>query len=53
MSTDDKKNDELPGDPQPWKLLSREYLSRKLWYTVRVDKLELPNGTVIQRFGVT
>ncbi|HEY2732008.1 MAG TPA: NUDIX hydrolase [Polyangia bacterium] len=42
----------FPDDPQPWKVLSREYLSRKFWYTVRVDKVELPNGTVIPEYWV-
>jgi len=43
----------LPGDPAPWKVLSREYLSRKLWYTVRVDKVELANGTVIPEYWIS
>jgi hypothetical protein len=28
-------------------VLSREYLAKKPWYTVRVDRVETPNGTVI------
>jgi 8-oxo-dGTP pyrophosphatase MutT (NUDIX family) len=43
----------FPDDPKPWKVLSREYLSRKFWYTVRVDKVELPNGTVIPEYWVS
>jgi len=42
----------FPDDPRPWKVLSREYLSRKFWYTVRVDKVELPNGSVIPEYWV-
>jgi 8-oxo-dGTP pyrophosphatase MutT (NUDIX family) len=48
MSFDDDSRD----DPRPWKVLSREYLARKLWYTVRVDRVELPNGTVIPEYWV-
>jgi 8-oxo-dGTP pyrophosphatase MutT (NUDIX family) len=43
----------LPDDPGPWKVLTREYLSKKLWYTVRVDRVELPNGTVIPEYWVS
>ncbi len=39
-------------DPRPWKVLSREYLARKPWYTVRVDRVELPNGTIIPEYWV-
>lgn len=42
----------FPDDPQPWKVLSREYLSRKFWYTVRVDKVETPTGAVIPEYWV-
>ena len=44
---------ELPDDPLPWKVLSSEYLSRKPWYTVRVERVELPNGTVIPEYWVS
>jgi 8-oxo-dGTP pyrophosphatase MutT (NUDIX family) len=40
-------------DPGVWKVLSREYLARKPWYTVRVDRVELPNGTVIPEYWVS
>jgi 8-oxo-dGTP pyrophosphatase MutT (NUDIX family) len=43
---------QLPDDPLPWKVLSSEYVSRKLWYTVRVDRVELPNGTVIPEYWI-
>jgi 8-oxo-dGDP phosphatase len=39
-------------DPCIWKVLTREYLARKLWYTVRVDRVELPNGTIIPEYWV-
>lgn len=42
----------LPDDPQPWTVLSSEYLSRKFWYTVRVDRVQLPGGTVIPEYWV-
>ena len=41
-----------PDDPRPWKVLSREYLSRKFWYTVRVEKLELPTGAIIPEYWI-
>jgi 8-oxo-dGTP pyrophosphatase MutT (NUDIX family) len=39
-------------DPKPWKVLSREYLARKFWYTVHVDKCELPTGAIIDEYFV-
>ena len=42
----------LPDDPGPWKVLTREYLAKKPWYTVRVDRVELPNGTVIPEYWI-
>ncbi|HVV53252.1 MAG TPA: NUDIX hydrolase [Polyangia bacterium] len=44
--------DHLADDPGPWKVLTREYLAKKPWYTVRVDRVELPNGTVIPEYWV-
>jgi 8-oxo-dGTP pyrophosphatase MutT (NUDIX family) len=43
----------LPDDPLPWKVLSSEYVSRKFWYTVRLDRVELPNGTVIPEYWIS
>jgi 8-oxo-dGTP pyrophosphatase MutT (NUDIX family) len=40
-------------DPLPWKVLTSEYVARKTWYTVRVDRVELPNGTVIPEYWVS
>jgi 8-oxo-dGTP pyrophosphatase MutT (NUDIX family) len=45
-------NRHLPDDPQPWKVLSREYLSRQFWYTVRVDAVQLPGGAIIEKYWV-
>jgi 8-oxo-dGDP phosphatase len=42
----------FPDDPGPWKVLTREYLAKKPWYTVRVDRVELPNGTVIPEYWI-
>src|SRR4029079_9050482 len=42
----------FPDDPKPWKVLSRAYISRKFWYTVHVDKVELPTGAVIDEYFV-
>ena len=46
------EHDHLPGDPGLWKVLSREYLARELWYTVRVDRVQLPNGHVIPKYWI-
>ena len=43
----------LPDDPLPWKVLTSEYVSRKFWYTVRLDKVELPNGAIINEYWVS
>jgi len=42
----------FPDDPKPWNVLSREYVAREFWYTVRVDKVELPTGSVIEKYWV-
>jgi 8-oxo-dGTP pyrophosphatase MutT (NUDIX family) len=39
-------------DVRPWRVLTSEYLAKKPWYTVRVDRVELPNGTVIPEYWV-
>jgi 8-oxo-dGTP pyrophosphatase MutT (NUDIX family) len=39
-------------DPAPWKVLSSEYVSRKFWYTVRRDEVQLPSGTVIPEYWI-
>jgi 8-oxo-dGTP pyrophosphatase MutT (NUDIX family) len=40
-------------DPGPWRVLNREYLSRELWYTVRVDRVQLPGGTIIPKYWIS
>jgi 8-oxo-dGTP pyrophosphatase MutT (NUDIX family) len=45
-------HDELPDDPGIWKVLSREYLAREPWYTVRVDRVQLPSGHVIPKYWI-
>ena len=42
----------LPDDPLPWKVLTSEYVSRKFWYTVRRDQVQLPNGTIIPEYWI-
>jgi 8-oxo-dGTP pyrophosphatase MutT (NUDIX family) len=44
---------DLPDDPAPWKVLTSEYLARKPWFTVRVDRVELPTGAVIAEYWVS
>src|SRR5882672_3436592 len=43
----------LPDDPLPWRVLASEYEARKLWYTVRRDRVELPNGTIINEYWIS
>jgi 8-oxo-dGTP pyrophosphatase MutT (NUDIX family) len=43
----------FPDDPKPWKVLSSEYLARKRWYTVRLEKMELPSGAVIPEYWIS
>jgi 8-oxo-dGDP phosphatase len=40
-------------DPAPWKVLESRYLSNKDWYTVRVDRVELPTGAVIPEYWIS
>lgn len=35
-----------------WLTLSRHYISRKPWFTARVDKVQLPTGAVIDEYYV-
>ena len=37
---------------QPWKVLQSEYLFKEPWFTVRRDKVELPNGSLIPSYYV-
>jgi 8-oxo-dGTP pyrophosphatase MutT (NUDIX family) len=40
-------------DPEPWRVLNREYLAREPWYTVRVDRVQLPSGTIIPKYWIS
>ncbi|MDE7374920.1 MAG: NUDIX hydrolase, partial [Odoribacter sp.] len=37
---------------EPWKVLSSEYIAREPWFTVRKEKVQLPNGSVIPSYYV-
>src|SRR5262245_53758833 len=43
----------LPDDPAPWKVLKSEYLFKRFWHTVRVERLQLPTGAIIEEYYVT
>jgi 8-oxo-dGTP pyrophosphatase MutT (NUDIX family) len=40
-------------DPKAWTVLSREYVAREPWYTVRVDRVQLPSGTIIPKYWIS
>lgn len=35
-----------------WKVLSSEYIAREPWFTVRKEKVQLPNGSIIPSYYV-
>jgi 8-oxo-dGTP pyrophosphatase MutT (NUDIX family) len=39
-------------DPGAWTVLAREYLAREPWYTVHVDRVQLPSGTIIPKYWI-
>jgi len=41
-----------PGDPLPWTVVDSTYESKKNWFTVRRERLRLPNGTEIAEYWV-
>jgi ADP-ribose pyrophosphatase YjhB (NUDIX family) len=43
----------FPDDPGAWRVLSSEYVAREPWYTVRVDRVQLPSGTVIPKYWIS
>lgn len=47
-------NDEAMKKPKnrPWKVLTSEYLARKPWFTVRHERLELPDGQQVPDYYV-
>src|SRR6185312_15855727 len=46
-------NPQFPDDPGLWKVLTREYVAREPWYTVRVDRVQLPSGTIIPKYWIS
>jgi 8-oxo-dGTP pyrophosphatase MutT (NUDIX family) len=40
-------------DPGAWRVLTSEYLAREPWYTVRVDRVQLPSGTIIPKYWIS
>ncbi len=40
-------------DPRAWTVLAREYVAREPWYTVRVDRVQLPSGTIIPKYWIS
>ena len=34
-------------------MLTSEYLAREPWYTVRVDRVQLPSGTIIPKYWIS
>ena len=43
----------LPGDPARWEVLKSDYLFRKEWFTVRLERVRLPNGSEIAEYWVS
>jgi 8-oxo-dGDP phosphatase len=43
----------LPGDPARWEVVSSDYLFRKEWFTVRLERVRLPNGSEIAEYWVS
>lgn len=40
-------------DPQTWDVLDSSYIERKEWFTVRLDRVRLPNGHEIAEYWVS
>ena len=40
-------------DPGAWRVLTSEYLARETWYTVRVDRVQLPSGAIIPKYWIS
>ena len=40
-------------DPGAWRVLTSEYVGREPWYTVRVDRVQLPSGTIIPKYWIS
>lgn len=39
-------------EQRPWKILASEYLAREPWFTVRRQRMELPDGRIIPSYYV-
>jgi 8-oxo-dGTP pyrophosphatase MutT (NUDIX family) len=39
-------------DPGVWRVLASEYLAREPWHTLRVDRVQLPSGTIIPKYWI-
>jgi 8-oxo-dGTP pyrophosphatase MutT (NUDIX family) len=39
-------------DPGAWRVLASEYLAREPWHTLRVDRVQLPSGTIIPKYWI-
>jgi len=40
-------------DPGAWRVLESEYVARDPWHTVRVERVQLPSGSIIPRYWIT
>jgi 8-oxo-dGTP pyrophosphatase MutT (NUDIX family) len=40
-------------DPQAWQVLSSQYISRKEWFTVRVEHVRVPTGAEIAEYWIS
>ncbi len=40
-------------EPQPWKVLTSEYIAQDPWFTVRKEKVQLPNGSQIDSYYIS
>ena len=40
-------------DPRPWQVVNSQYVSKKEWFTVRLDHVRLPSGTEIPEYWVS
>lgn len=49
----DDRDERFENDPGPWRVLASEYIARKPWYTVRLEKVQLPNGAIIPEYWVS
>jgi 8-oxo-dGTP pyrophosphatase MutT (NUDIX family) len=53
MADDKHDQHQFEDDPKPWRVLSSEYVAKKPWYTVRLEKVQLPSGAVIPEYWVS